>query len=164
MKTLTLTALLAVLPTLLSTGVAAGEEQASLQGQSPGQSPGHWLLAKYDANGDARITQREVTNKKLNLFTRMDSDNNGGISFEEYERTDAVKRQALLKSRFVKLDINHDGLVTQDEYSSYMGMFSSIDRDGDGTLTAQEIGVEQAAPTQVSHCLLWFCIRRELNE
>ncbi|BFM14615.1 hypothetical protein R50073_07980 [Maricurvus nonylphenolicus] len=160
MKTLTMTALLAALLALLSAGVATGEEQASLQGQSPG----HWLLAKYDANGDARITQREVTDKKLNLFNRMDGDNNGGISFEEYERTDAAKRQALLKSRFVKLDINHDGLVTQDEYSSYMGMFSSIDRNGDGTLTAQEIGVEQAAPTKVSHCLLWFCIRRELNE
>lgn len=162
MKTLTLTALLAALPALMSAGVATGEEKTGVEESAQGQSPGHWLLAKYDANGDARITQREVTDKKLNLFNRMDGDNNGGISFEEYERTDAAKRQALLKSRFVKLDTNHDGLVTQDEYSSYMGMFSSIDRNGDGTLTAQEIGVEQAAPTQVSHCLLWFCIRREL--
>lgn len=148
---------------LLSSVALADEQTQEVQAQGK-QSQGHWLLAKYDANGDARITQREVTDKKLNLFERMDGDENGGISFDEYEHTDSSKRKALLKARFVKLDLNQDGLVTQDEYSSYLGMFTSIDRNGDGTLTANEIGVETAAPAQVAHCLLWFCVRRELSD
>ncbi len=158
MKILGVMGLVGKAAVLLSAPVMADEQAQGTQ------SPGHWLLAKYDANGDARITQREVTDKKLNLFERMDGDDNGGISFDEYEHTDSTKRQVSLKARFVKLDLNQDGLVTQDEYSTYLGMFTSIDRNGDGTLTANVIGVETAAPAQVAHCLLWFCIRRGLAD
>jgi Ca2+-binding EF-hand superfamily protein len=121
-----------------------------------------WLLAKYDLNGDERITQTEITSKKRNIFKHMDSDSDGGISFNEYESMDMTKRQTLLKSRFNKLDLDQDGRLTENEYCNYMGMFDSIDSDGNGELTSVEMGVEKAENTS-THCLLWFCVRSELD-
>lgn len=126
------------------------------------QSADQWLLAKYDLNGDARITEQEVSDKKKRLFTRMDTDNDGGIDFDEYEQMDIAKRQALLWSRFNKLDDDRDGRVSATEYGSFLGMFRSIDSDGDGTLTAIEMGGQQMARTQVTRCFLWLCIRGSL--
>ncbi len=121
-----------------------------------------WLLAKYDLNGDTQITQNEVVSKKRNIFKHMDSDNDGGINFQEYETMDITKREVLLKARFNKLDLDQDGRVTEEEYCDYMGLFASIDSDGDGTLTTSEIGTRQTQNT-TTRCLLWFCIRSELD-
>ena len=122
----------------------------------------NWLLAKYDLNGDARITQNEITSKKRTIFHHMDSDSDGGVSFKEYENMDVAKRQALLRSRFNKLDVDQDGQLTEAEYTNYMGMFDSIDSDGDGTLTSVEMGVSQVENKE-PHCLLWFCFRPSLD-
>jgi len=133
-----------------------------VQADSDYQSTDQWLLAKYDLNGDSRITEQEVCDKKQRIFTRMDADSDGGVNFEEYEKMDAVKRQALLHSRFNKLDEDHDGRVSSAEYGSFLGMFRSIDSDGDGTLTAVEMGGNQVARTQVTRCFLWLCVRGSL--
>ena len=61
----------------------------------------------------------------------------GSVSFEEYESTDAARRENLLKSRFSKIDGDDDGVVTEQEYSHFLGQFSSIDSDGDGILSRE---------------------------
>lgn len=124
----------------------------------------NWLLVKYDSNGDARITQDEVALKKLNIFRHMDLDGDNGVSFKEYESMDGAKRQALLKSRFNKLDSDQDGRVSEAEYSSYMGMFASIDSNGDGTLTSDEMSVAERAEAFVSRCLWMFCLRTKMSD
>jgi len=139
-----------------------GVYAAGVQAEGDYESTGQWLLAKYDLNGDARITEQEVSDKKQRLFTRMDTDSDGGINFDEYEQMDIIKRQALLHSRFNKLDEDHDGRVSAAEYGSFLGMFRSIDSDGDGTLTAIEMGGHQVARTQVTRCFLWLCVRGSL--
>ena len=139
---------------LWSLSVAVAEEGFNTQE--------NWLLAKYDLNGDVRITQNEITSKKRNIFKHMDGDSDGGVSFEEYENMDVAKRQALLRSRFNKLDVDKDGRLTEAEYTKYMGMFDSIDSDGDGALTSVEMGVGQVE-TSDTHCLLWFCFRSSID-
>ncbi|WP_240946186.1 EF-hand domain-containing protein [Pseudomaricurvus alkylphenolicus] len=124
-----------------------------------------WLMAKYDLNGDARITQQEITHKKLALFNRMDRNGSGDVSFSEYENMDQSKRQALLKARFLKLDDNHDGLVSQEEYASFLGMFASIDANGDGALSPHEMTQDEAKQSKEDnqYCLLWLCVRTSLD-
>lgn len=123
---------------------------------------GNWLLAKYDLNGDSVITQAEISQKKNNFFTYMDSDKDALISFEEYQSVDQARRQRLLKLRFNKLDTNRDGLVTSDEYASYDGDFSTLDSNGDGSISASEIH-SQSADKDEPRCLLWFCVRPSIH-
>jgi len=122
----------------------------------------NWLLAKYDLNGDGRITHKEITSKKRNIFKYMDSDDDGGITFKEYESMDIAKREALLKSRFNKLDLDQDARISEKEYCNYMGLFDSIDSDGDGILTSTEMGTGQSKTTSTK-CVLWFCLRTQLD-
>ena len=136
---------------------------ASGSAQTDDYSGDNWLLAKYDANGDAQITLDEITSKKLDIFQHMDLNSDGGVSFKEYETLDLAKRKALLKSRFIKLDMDRDGKVSQTEYGSYMGMFASIDSNGDGALTQDEINSGSQAEAFVSHCVLWFCFRTKMD-
>ena len=119
----------------------------------------HWLLAKYDLNGDARITTDEIASKKLNIFRVMDDDRNGGVSFDEYKNVDDIKRQSLLKARFSKLDRNNDGKVSETEYSSYLGLFASIDSNGDGALTSDEMVEKKPVSSYDTRCVMWFCLR-----
>lgn len=118
-----------------------------------------WLLAKYDLNGDDRISQDEITAKKLDIFRMMDSNTSGGVSYDEYEQVDSARRNLLLKARFNKLDQDKDGEVTEAEYSSFLGNFSSIDSNGDGMLTSDEITPIEAASN--THCFYWLCLRFE---
>ena len=123
-------------------------------------SDGQWLIAKYDLNGDTQITATEVSTKRESIFQYMDADSDGDMSFNEYLTLDSIKRQAVLKARFNKLDSNQDGYVTQSEYRSYIGRFTAMDSNGDGNLTTQELN-RNAVHTEAknTHCLLWFCVR-----
>lgn len=139
---------------------------AGTQAQTSGADGHSWLLAKYDLNGDTRISQEEISAKKLDIFRLMDLNTSGGVSFDEYEQIDAARRNLLLKARFNKLDQDKDGEVTEAEYSSFLGEFSSIDANGDGMLDPREMGSggSQDEPGYDTHCFYWVCLRLEADE
>jgi len=124
----------------------------------------NWLLAKYDQNGDAAISAAEITEKKHKVFQFMDADNDGIVDMQEYLQSDAARRKAVLKARFDKLDSDHDGLISDSEYSHYMGSFASIDFDGDGNLSAEEVSAMQSRHSQAvinaeAKCFWLICLR-----
>lgn len=127
-----------------------------------------WLIAKYDANGDNTISVDEVASKRDKIFSYMDADDDGTVSFAEYQSLDVRKREVLLEARYKKLDLDHDGRISAKEYRSYLGSFERLDFDGDGIITTEEInsGAEPSHETlaeESTHCLLWLCVRTSLD-
>ncbi|WP_246434661.1 EF-hand domain-containing protein [Teredinibacter haidensis] len=130
-----------------------------------------WLLAKYDENGDKVITVDEISEKRKQIFSRMDGNADGGVSFEEYLDLDTEKREMLLKARFSKLDLDQDGNLSGDEYCSYLGSFERFDQNGDGNISSEEITREAPAKVDIAeeakdddvHCLFWVCIKTNLE-
>lgn len=98
-----------------------------------------WLLAKYDTDGDRVITLDEISQKRERLFGYMDQDENGVVSFSEYQHLDNSKRAELLKARFYKLDRDHNGALSANEYNSYLGSFDRFDSNNDGRVTLREM-------------------------
>lgn len=135
----------------------------SVNAQELSQSDHRWLLAKYDLNGDDTITAEEITSKKLRVFQFMDSNKDGAVSVDEYIVSDAQRRETLLKARFDKLDLDHDGIIDGEEYTSYFGLFASIDGDGDGNLTESEVKAAQSDVEYKTRCLWVLCVRTQAN-
>jgi len=126
----------------------------------------NWLMAKYDHNGDHVISLNEINKKRQSYYAVIDRDQDGLLSFDEYQKVDMLKRQSALASQFKRLDINNDGLVNSKEYSAYQGDFDRLDLNNDGKITSSEMtssprvtngALKEASLTK---CLLWFCFRR----
>lgn len=128
---------------------AQAEEPAKMQ----------WLLAKYDQNGDSSISVDEIIDKKQRLFQYMDTNNDGEVDLQEYFDSDAERRHAILQARFLKLDEDRDGSISGQEYSSFMGLFSSIDYNGDGNLSVAEVQAAEDSSVAKDLCLWRFCFR-----
>lgn len=127
-----------------------------------------WLLAKYDVNGDQVISLDEVSGRRDRMFGHLDSDQDGLVTFTEYQSLDVRKRELVLKARFDKLDLNRDGEVSAEEYRSYLGSFDRFDRDGDGRISAADINHVPTATVAAdsssnTRCVLWFCVRGSLD-
>lgn len=144
----------------LSAGVFSEEKPASTSGL--------WLLAKYDVNGDHQISVNEIAKKREKMFTHMDGDQDGSVSFSEYQTLDTKRRQLILKARFNKLDLDQNGHVDTQEYSSYVGSFDRFDKNGDGRITTKEMTIKPSSVKSKkleddSLCLLWVCFRSSLD-
>jgi hypothetical protein len=127
-----------------------------------------WLMAKYDVNGDQVISLDEISGRRDRMFGHLDSDQDGLVTFSEYQSLDVRKRELLLKARFDKLDLDRDGELSAEEYRSYLGSFDRFDRDGDGRISASDIGQSPAAAVTAeasasTRCVLWFCVRGSLD-
>lgn len=142
---------------LASPGHAATADKASAD---------RWLIAKYDVNGDQVISIDEVNEKRERLFGYMDGDLDGKVSFDEYQHLDIRKRQMLLQARFDKLDLDHDGNLSDSEYSSYLGSFERFDHNGDGHISSDEMAQRphlKSASDDDTYCLLWVCVRGSIH-
>lgn len=85
---------------------------------------------------------RNICKRKAMMFERIDSDNNGIITFTEAKN--------FHKNKFNKQDVDSNGYLTMDEFLSHpMGnkermrqrakkMFSKLDADNDGKLSKAE--------------------------
>jgi Ca2+-binding EF-hand superfamily protein len=84
-----------------------------------------------DKNGDGKITPDELTAPGHRAtFAGMDASNP--------ERQQ--KRAEFKQKYFDRIDANHDGVITQDEYiAAATARFNKADVDGTGELTAQQI-------------------------
>jgi hypothetical protein len=139
MKTLILTALLALAIAPLHAAVPGGEALAEL------------ILGEFDSNSDTKLDSGEWQNGVGESFDKMDGNADGSVTEAEigaFESDIANKTGSiaavlvitLIKKVLLSLDSNKDSLVSRAEYDKLTNdMFSKLDADKDTFSTKTEI-------------------------
>lgn len=115
-------------------------------------APGAHFIENWDLDGDGSVTLAEATQKRAEVFTMFDQDEDGQLNSSEYDLFD-VTRQADMqanagghgKGPMKKInqglmrdynDTNGDGAVSAAEFADKTAAwFAGIDRNSDGRLT-----------------------------
>ena len=82
---------------------------------------------------------KKLARSAIRPFAKMDLNQDGRVSMEEFTHIDELKRQPIISARFNKLDSDRDGVVSQEEYRTYLGSFKQFDQDGNGKITLAEM-------------------------
>lgn len=123
-----------------------------------------FIVKRMDTDGKGYVSEDDFIAKAKQRFARMDTRGDGKLTPDELSAPrlhehgkskpnagpDAQsKRAEFAQKYFDKIDANHDGVVTQDEYiAAATAHFNKIDKDGSGEITAQQIA---ASPRMVKH-------------
>ncbi len=117
------------------------------------------IVKHIDKSGKGYISQDDVVAAAQARFARMDKNGDGKLSPDELTApghrarasvtsTDTTaanperqqKRAEVKQKYFERIDANHDGVITQDEYiAAATARFNKADTTGSGELTAQQI-------------------------
>jgi Ca2+-binding EF-hand superfamily protein len=126
------------------------------------------LVMRLDKAGNGYVTKDEFLAAASQRFARMDKDGNSKLTLAEMTATghghgqraagaqqgagdQAGKHAQFAQKRFDKLDANHDGVVTQDEYlAAATAMYQQFDAQGNGKVTAGEIASSPRAKERVA--------------
>ena len=117
------------------------------------------LVTRLDKAGNGYVTKDEFLAAATRRFARLDKDGNGKLTIDELSagRRGHGPRQAdkgaqFAQKRLEKLDTNHDGVVTEDEYlAAATAMYRQFDAQGNGKVTAGEIAASPRAQERVAH-------------
>ena len=138
---------------LLSAGTAIAQDAT--------MTPGGHFIANWDLNGDGTVSLQEATEKRGDIFTTFDADEDGKLSAAEYDMFDEARAtdQAQMREAMGKgmgqgkgmgeeggmmrafNDADGDGFVSRDEFMAKTPEWlAMMDRDGNGTVTADDFG------------------------
>jgi Ca2+-binding EF-hand superfamily protein len=122
-------------------------------------------LMSFDRNQDGTLTRDEVPDRLQGLFSRSDSNHDGKLTPDEIRASaarqsgpsgraqrsgDATRMDPVLNV----LDTNHDGVLSPAEIAAAPTALKSLDKDGDGELSAAELRPRQQTPADRAHHLL----------
>lgn len=112
--------------------------------------PGAHFIENWDMDGDGRITPAEISEKRAEIFTMFDQDENGLLDAAEYDLFDETRRADMeasgggLKGPMAIVDKamdrgfndgDGDGAVSAEEFAARDAeFFGMLDRDGDGAV------------------------------
>lgn len=96
-------------------------------------------MEAVDTDGDGKISKAEAEAARDELFKSADADGNGSVNFDEFLVMEEKRRQMKLKRRFERSDKNGDGTLSSDEIGARRDShFARMDRDGDGEISEEE--------------------------
>jgi len=97
-------------------------------------------LSEIDANADGMLTQAEIDTFRATRAAEMDTNGDGAVSFEEANARHAAKREQRARARFDRQDQNGDGVLSADEIGNRAAkMFERLDTNSDGIVDAEEL-------------------------
>ena len=101
------------------------------------------FMGFFDSNDDGEVTLDEFNDSAKARFERIDGDNDGNISKDEFRAYIKEKRSDRKKKKFARMDTDNDGQVTKDEYVAYKTKkaerkFARMDKNSDGTVDVEE--------------------------
>ncbi|MEE4118549.1 MAG: EF-hand domain-containing protein [Paracoccaceae bacterium] len=117
--------------------------------------PGAHFILNWDLDGDGAVTLAEARQKRGELHTMFDQNDDGALDAEEYAKFDEVRaadiaantaggpamRQVSAGMAMELNDADENGLVTEDEFvAGADDWFARMDRDGDGLMTTDDFG------------------------
>jgi hypothetical protein len=98
------------------------------------------LLMRYDADHDGVLTRAELIAGLRAEFNTYDHDHNNCLGPEEVRAINQMRVQQDASQATPLVDWNQDGCIDFHEYSgTLLSLFDSLDTNGDGKLTADEI-------------------------
>ena len=106
---------------------------------------GAGMLDRLDANHDGQITKEESAAARERMFKRLDKNGDGAVDEAEMEtarqmiKDRAASAEARLSGQWRRMDKDGDGKVSSVEFQSRAMLFDLADRNGDGTITENEI-------------------------
>jgi Ca2+-binding EF-hand superfamily protein len=103
-------------------------------GNTPQPNSPDWKFGSLDTNNDGWVTRTEWVDDRVS-FDRIDRDNDGRISWAEYQNPPSADDAA---GRFDALDRNNDGVLSRAEWIGQNWAFHRVDRNGDRVVTWRE--------------------------
>lgn len=129
---------------------APGEKSAAVSDADKAERKGHWrgqrgmrfgaadFCAQYDVNKDGKVTRAEfdsVASARFATFAKA-----GFLTLEGFKQMSAERMRGFQDKRFDRLDTNHDGTLTQEEFSApQKTMFARLDKDKKGYITKDDL-------------------------
>ena len=93
-------------------------------------------FARMDKKGDGKLTPDELTAPGMHAHAKFVNANATTAPNPQWQQ----KRAAFKQKYFDRIDTNHDGVITQDEYiAAATAHFNKVDANGSGEITAQQI-------------------------
>jgi len=127
------------------------------------------IIARLDTAGNGYVTRDEYLAAAQGRFARIDVDADGKLTADElagshrHAKPDGAHGDHS-QSRFEKLDSNHDGVVTREEFMAAASeKFAKLDAAGDGKVTAEDIETSPKTQERALHVAERFISRMDAN-
>ena len=140
-------------------GPRFAQNNAPRQGRGQGMGPGgQFMMERFgqiDADGDGKITLAEIMDQREGIFYAMDADSSDDLTVEEFMAVRMgpgadndsgmgrmqEQRQAEKRASFDQMDTDRNGTLSKQEWDAAgSAELASMDRNGDGVITADEFG------------------------
>jgi Ca2+-binding EF-hand superfamily protein len=130
-----------------------GPEGRGGEGQGPSADDTVNMLMQFDKDQDGKLTKSEVPERMQGVFARYDANQDGVLTRDELSQGAAkqASRQGgpdggrpggsmmRFDPVFAALDADQDGEISRSEWSAAAKVLATLDKNGDGQLTADEV-------------------------